>query len=90
MKATDPATIRKGDVVRFGSSRQQWLVEQWEEKRSGCMWLICCGPLDHPSQKCGNAFYVGPMPTTKINVITDKRERVRPIAVRVVPQKAVR
>jgi hypothetical protein len=87
MKSTvDPAALRRGDAVRFGSGRGVFTVERFEEKRPGCAWLIVYGPLGSPSGPVGGgqAKYVGPRPTSIVDPVTGKRRRLKPERVRIV------
>lgn len=80
--AVDPASLRKGDAVRFGTSKNVYIVQWYEEKKPGRMYLICHGPLGSQTAQGGQAFYVGPDRFRRVDPFSGKRELVDPVAVR--------
>lgn len=88
----DPEMLRPKDVVRFGSSKADYIVQWVQEENAGKaytsnpkkLYVICGGPIGSPSFAGGRAFYVGPRGTSKIDPVTGKRRRVTPQAVHLV------
>jgi len=76
--------LHTGDKVRFGAGRAVYVVEWLEKASDDHAFVIAHGPLGSFRAKSGRAFYVGPDPLVRLNLVTGEPETLKPVRVRVV------